>query len=89
MAISGLIVTQVGRSVPDHFSVFGHQTFVLILVVQATEEHAIKAHLSKHGSHLPGVAKGIDLPSNARTATFSESVVQKSEILQPKLVIGS
>lgn len=84
-----LFITQVGRTMPDHFSIFGHQTLVLILVVQATEEHAIEAHLGKHGSHLPGVTKRIDLPSYAGATTFTESVVQKSEIMQPKLVMGS
>jgi len=67
--------TQIRRSMPYHFSIFGHETFVLILVVQSTEKHTIETHLGEHGGHFPGMTEGIDLPSNSRTSTLSKGII--------------
>jgi len=71
-------LTQIRRSMPYHFSIFGHETFVLILVVQSSEEHSIETHLREHGGHFPGVTEGIYLPSNSRTSTLPKGIIQKS-----------
>jgi len=63
---------------PYHLCIFGHQTLVLILVVQSTEEHAIETHLRKHGCHFTRVTKGIYLPSNTRTSALTKGIIQKS-----------
>lgn len=86
-------VAQICASVPNHFRFTMLQSSGLILIVEATEEHTIVAHLGEERGLLAGMTERIDLPSNLRSTTLSEGIVEftqtPSELVNRTLVVDS
>lgn len=80
---------------PNHLDGNVIEAFVFLHMVHAGEKLRVEAHLRENGGHLTGVAKGIDLPTNAGTSAGTEGVVKDSasvdkqsiEVESPKQVM--